>query len=119
MSILYRARLPAADDHCRSKHKWEVYLIKRLTIFACAAGFTVIGTVMAGATPAPKDAKVYFINLKDGDKVKSPFKVQFGLSGIGVAPVGVEKENTGHHHLIIDTEVTGAALNEPLVADDK
>jgi Domain of unknown function (DUF4399) len=54
-------------------------------------------------TPSPPGASVYFINLKDGDTVTSPFKVQFGLVGMGIAPAGVEKPNTGHHHLIIDT----------------
>jgi Domain of unknown function (DUF4399) len=33
--------------------------------------------------------------------------VQFGLSNMGVAPAGVDKSNTGHHHLLIDA-------NEPL-----
>ena len=32
--------------------------------------------------------KVYFINLKDGDELKSPFLIQFGLSGKGIAPAG-------------------------------
>lgn len=87
---------------------------------AIIAGFVFasFGT-FAGETPAPKDAKVYFINLKDGDKVKSPVKVQFGLSGMGVAPAGTENEKTGHHHLLIDApELTGDALNEPIPADD-
>ena len=51
---------------------------------------------------APAGAAVYFLNLKNGDVVASPLLVQFGLRGIGVAPAGVEKENTGHHHLLID-----------------
>lgn len=51
---------------------------------------------------APAGAAVYFANLKNGDLVSSPLLVQFGLRGIGVAPAGVEKENTGHHHLLID-----------------
>jgi len=41
--------------------------------------------------------------LEDGAKVKNPFLVQFGLSGTGVAPAGMEKPNTVHHHLLIDT----------------
>lgn len=45
---------------------------------------------MPGQTPSPSGAKVYFINLKDGQEVSSPFLVQFGLSGMGVAPAGVE-----------------------------
>jgi hypothetical protein len=47
-------------------------------------------------------ASAYFINLKNGDVVTSPVLVQFGLRGIGVAPAGIEKENTGHHHLLVD-----------------
>ena len=50
------------------------------------------------------ESKVYFINLKDGDKVENPIFIQFGLSGKGVAPAGVNKENTGHHHLLIDAK---------------
>ncbi len=44
--------------------------------------------------------------------------VKFGLSGLGVAPAGVEKPNTGHHHLLIDVDApTGTTLAEPLPAD--
>jgi hypothetical protein len=73
----------------------------------------------AAQTPAPARAVVYFINLKDGDKVQSPFKIQFGLSGMGVAPAGVEKPNTGHHHLLIDTTLTPEQAKEPIPADDR
>ena len=53
--------------------------------------------------PFPDDApRVYFVNLKNGDTVTSPFRVVFGVSGMGVAPAGVIKANTGHHHLLID-----------------
>lgn len=64
-------------------------------------------TAAAGDTPAPKDAKVYFINLKDGATVSNPVKVQFGLSGMGVAPAGTEKKNTGHHHLFVNRPALG------------
>ncbi|MTI01261.1 DUF4399 domain-containing protein [Roseibium sp. RKSG952] len=60
-----------------------------------------------GETPSNPDAKVYFVNLADGDTVQSPVTVVFGLSGMGVAPSGVEKENTGHHHLLIDRPPIG------------
>ncbi|WP_417768282.1 DUF4399 domain-containing protein [Stappia sp.] len=53
-------------------------------------------------TPAPEGASVYFIAPQDGATVASPVTVAFGLSGMGVAPAGVEKEKTGHHHLLID-----------------
>ena len=76
-------------------------------------------TAVAGETPSPDGAKVYFINLKDGDTVTGPVFIQFGLSGMGVAPAGVEdKPNTGHHHLIINETIEGDELNEAIPADD-
>jgi hypothetical protein len=72
----------------------------------------------AGETPAPADAKVYFINIKDGDTVTSPVTIRFGLSGMGIAPAGTEVENTGHHHLIIDEKMEGEALNEAIPVDE-
>jgi len=80
-------------------------------VIACA-------THVLAETPSPPGAKVYFINLKDGDELDSPFLVQFGLSGMGVAPAGVEKPNTGHHHLIIDATLTPDELTQPIPADD-
>ena len=70
-------------------------------------------------TPSPAGATVYIINLKDGDTVTSPFKVQFGLTGMGVAPAGVEKPNTGHHHLIIDTTLSADEMKAPIPGDAK
>jgi Domain of unknown function (DUF4399) len=72
-----------------------------------------------GADAPPAGVSVYFINLKDGDSVSSPFKVQFGLVGMGVAPVSVEKPNTGHHHLIIDATLSADELKAPIPADPK
>jgi len=70
-------------------------------------------------TVAPPNAAVYIINLKDGDVVTSPFKIQFGLTGMGIAPAGVEKPNTGHHHLLIDTTLSPEELKQPIPADAK
>jgi hypothetical protein len=72
----------------------------------------------AGETPAPADAKVYFINIKDGDTVTSPVLIRFGLSGMGIAPAGTQAPNTGHHHLIIDDTIEGAALDEAIPMDE-
>ena len=70
-------------------------------------------------TSSPAGANVYFINLRDGDTVSSPFKVQFGLTGMGVVPAGVEKPNTGHHHLFIDIDLSADELKVPIPADAK
>src|ERR1700756_151706 len=83
--------------------------------------FTAVAALPpAGAeTASPPGAAVYFINLKDGDTVASPFKVQFGLTGMGVAPVGTQTANTGHHHLIIDATLSSDELKAPIAADAK
>jgi len=68
------------------------------------------------ATPAPEGVELYLISPQDGDKVSSPVRVQFGLRGMGVAPAGVDKPKTGHHHLLIDvTEMP--KLDQPLPSD--
>jgi hypothetical protein len=75
------------------------------------------GAAVADQTPAPAGAVVYIIKPADGARVKSPVTVLFGLSGMGVAPAGVKFDNTGHHHLLIDTGLP-ADLTLPLPATD-
>jgi Domain of unknown function (DUF4399) len=65
-------------------------------------------------TPSPAGAEVYFIAPQDGATVTSPVTVKFGLKGMGVAPAGIALENTGHHHLLIDTELP--PLDAPIPA---
>lgn len=66
------------------------------------------GTPAAAATrtPAPPGAAVFFIEPANGATVKSPVTVKFGISGMSVAPAGDPTPNTGHHHLLIDTELS-------------
>ena len=59
----------------------------------------------AGIAPVPTipdNAKVFFVNLKDGQKIKSPFKVKMGASGIALDSAGVLRPASGHHHILID-----------------
>ncbi|MEW5248529.1 DUF4399 domain-containing protein [Microbulbifer discodermiae] len=67
---------------------------------------------------APADAKVYIISPQDGDTVGQTFTVRFGLSGMGVAPAGVDTKGTGHHHLLIDVDKM-PDLTKPLPASDR
>jgi hypothetical protein len=68
-------------------------------------------------TPSPQGAKVYIVSPANGATVTSPVLVVFGLSGMGIAPAGVQYENAGHHHLLIDTDLpTNTGL--PLPASD-
>ena len=92
---------------------------KLAAIAVVAACVALPATAQNPVTPSPKGAKVYFINIKNGDVVSSPFLVQFGLSGMGVAPVGVDTANTGHHHLLIDTKLDADGLKSVIPADPK
>lgn len=83
--------------------------------------WTLIGLLIAGSgalasdgTPDPA-VELYFIAPADGETLKSPVRVVFGLRGMGVAPAGVDVKNTGHHHLLIDTGLPG--LMTPIPAN--
>ncbi len=80
--------------------------------FAAALAIMLSSQAFAGDTPSPDGATVYFINLGDGDSVEAPFVVNFGLSGMGVAPAGTEKENTGHHHIFINRPPLGEGVED-------
>jgi hypothetical protein len=65
--------------------------------------------------PAPADARVYFVGLEDGSVIPQKATIHFGLVNMGVAPAGIDKPNTGHHHLLIDTKLP--PLDEPIPND--
>jgi hypothetical protein len=86
-------------------------------LLALGFGMGVATAAELPRSPAPKDVELYIISPKDGDSVTSPVTVRFGLRGMGIAPAGVTMENTGHHHLLIDTNPP--PFNLPVPADEK
>lgn len=86
--------------------------LKVLVLALCAA----VSPALAGETPAPEGAKVYIVSPADGEIVTTPVTVVFGLKGMGVAPAGIEKAKTGHHHLIIDADLPD--LDAPVPSDE-
>jgi hypothetical protein len=91
--------------------------MRAVAIAAAALAATATLAWAQEVTPSPAGAEVYFISPKDGAKVKNPVHIQFGLKGMGVAPAGVKFEDTGHHHLLIDTDVP-ADTTQPLPTSD-
>ena len=80
------------------------------------------GVTIKPLPPADLDVKlpepvVYIIEPRDGATVSNPVRVVFGLRNMGVAPAGVNHLNTGHHHLLIDTDLP--RLDQPIPASDK
>ena len=73
---------------------------------ALVSAFLVAGNVNAQPQPPPEGAKVYIVWPPDGQIINGgKFWLRMGLSGAGVAPAGVDKPNTGHHHVLVDTEL--------------
>jgi hypothetical protein len=100
----------------------DVLLVMTLRFILSAM---VLGGLLTSAVAAdklekrksPKGAKAYIITPKNGKSVNKTFTVRFGLKGMGVAPATIDKENTGHHHLLIDVNKL-PNLNLPLAATD-
>jgi hypothetical protein len=67
-------------------------------------------------TPSAEGARVFFIAPADGDTVSGPAQLEFGLIGMEVAPAGDDRPGSGHHHVIIDSELPPFGL--PIPADD-
>jgi len=74
----------------------------------------------AGPTrkPAPAGATAYIIEPADGARVSNPVRVVFGLKGFGVAPAGVDRNDAGHHHLLVDAGMP-ANLALPIPNDEQ
>jgi hypothetical protein len=101
-----------------------------LTLFGCGQDNDEPATAAPETTPPPAapsappafvrksvndGARVYIVSPAYGAEVQSPVTVVFGLVGAGVAPAGIDLPNTGHHHLMVDTEL--ANMDFPIPAD--
>ena len=60
----------------------------------------------------------YFTNLKDGDRIETPFVLKFGLSRTGLAAISKEVPATGHHHLLVNRELP-LDFTQPLPFNDQ
>jgi hypothetical protein len=68
-----------------------------------------------GPTPSSQGAAVHFVGLNDGANLPTKVTIRFGLRDMGVAPAGLERPDSGHHHLLIDTELP--PLDKPIPND--
>jgi hypothetical protein len=94
-------------------------LVKDFGSAALVAALMLSPTVAwAQGTPSPKDAYLYIISPADGDTVKSAFWCRFGLRNMGVTHAGDNFANSGHHHLLIDSDEP-VDPGEPIPQDRK
>jgi len=90
------------------KFKYFVSSLLLITVMACNQPSNESENHSSNSTEKQEQKRdgVYFANLKDGDKVKSPFIIEMGVRGMEVEPAGKLDEGKGHHHLIIDGSFT-------------
>lgn len=110
------ARYPRGSAARFSTQNGFSALLTLLAAAALASSGTLASADGLPRTPAPEGATVYLIGLTDGAKVSSPLVVRFGLAGLGVAPAGTDQPMTGHHHLLIDTELDDPTV--PIPSDE-
>jgi hypothetical protein len=99
------------------RHFREIRM-NRLFPALCICLIATLGVAQERTAPAA-NAEVYIIAPRDGATLHGPVTVQFGLKGMGIAPAGVKFDNTGHHHLLIDTDLSEVKLDAPMPSTDK
>ena len=109
----------AGLKHSFAKNGMAIALLLGITVGFWGSSVGVQSSALADTarSSAPEGATAYIISPADGDTVSSPVTIQFGLSGMGIAPAGVEVQNTGHHHLLIDV-TEQPDVTQPLPATD-
>ena len=77
---------------------------RSLVLAACLAAIG-LGAAQAQNKPPPPDAQAYIIWPPDGQIIQGGrLWVRMGLKNMGVAPAGIDRPNTGHHHLLLDVD---------------
>jgi hypothetical protein len=103
-------------DHEHLPHDPPVYSkVIRIRVANAAPEKAAQAAPKEGRQPSPPDAAVYFVYPTKGESIYPNSTIRFGLRNMGVAPAGIAKPNTGHHHLLIDVDTP--PLDQPLPSD--
>ena len=93
--------------------------MKKRVLLTIGAGLLASFALAQDRIAPAAGASVYIIAPRDGAKIHGPVTVTFGLKGMGIAPAGAKFEGTGHHHLLVDTDLGDVKLDAPLPVTDK
>lgn len=87
-----------------------------LAVMLVLSAGTAAGQQSHKSKAAPEGVRLYIVWPADGQVIKGgKFWLRMGLKGMGVAPAGVAWPDTGHHHVLVDTEPP--PLDEPIPND--
>src|SRR4029077_8749668 len=99
------------------RDNWFTLAASTLLVFAATCSGSAEEKLTCGPTPSPPAAVLRFLEIKDGHTVPTKLTVRFGLREMGVAPAGLDRPNSGHQHLLIDTDLP--PLSERITNDLK
>ena len=89
---------------CNSGNNSETTTSTDSTAITTDTTHTAVKAEEPAMLEAPEGSMVFFKNLKNGETVSSPVKVEMGAKGISVDSAGAVKPNSGHFHILIDAE---------------
>ncbi len=98
----------------------QIFPTAVLALLVSACGQDEIATTTPATlarSASPDGATVFFITPATGDTVSSPARIEFGIEGMDVVKAGDSQPNSGHHHLLIDTDLPDPGL--PIPADER
>ncbi len=78
------------------------------------AAMSTAGTLSRSASP--DGARVFFITPASTDTLSNPISIEFGIEGMDIVKAGNQQPHSGHHHLLIDTDLPDPGL--PIPADE-
>lgn len=109
--------------------------MKRKQLILVAAGILLVSSACDGKRESPTSppsetatapqraksapgARVFIIEPQNGATVSSPVTIKFGAEGIALEKAGTVVDNSGHHHLLVDTPEV-PAFDQPLPFSDR
>lgn len=92
--------------------------ILALFCLLCTIALSTNASELVPRQSSAEGSRAYIISPADGETVSPKFTVKFGLQGMGIAPAGIDRANTGHHHLLVDID-TLPDLNQPMAGTIK
>jgi Domain of unknown function (DUF4399) len=105
----------------RGLSHWPAWPLVGLCFLACElARAQAVPALHPWLSPPPTGSgpSNYITNLRDGDKIETPFVLKFGLSRQGLAGISEAVPKGGHHHLLVNRDLP-LDFTKPLPFNDQ
>ena len=87
--------------------------LKTLAFMSLSVSVTATADIESLSSEVDANAQVWIASPMDMQEVSSPVTIVFGSQDVSISPAGIEQQNSGHHHLMVDLNEL-PAMNQPL-----